>query len=95
MSQKKPLLSEFLKELKEFKHGVCLNKLITIFYNDWSLNPYDEDDYSERVSIKTAMLSKLNPKDYQSYRVMWYDQLLFNPNVIEICVKKIKENKDE
>ena len=41
------------------------------------------------------MLSKLNPKDYQSYRVMWYDQLLFSPNIIEICVKKIKENKDE
>lgn len=86
------LLSDFLQRLKE---TIYFDKLISIFYNDWSLNPYDEDDYSERVSIKTTMLSKLNPKNYQSYRVMWYDQLLFNPNVIEICVKKIKENEDE
>lgn len=92
MKQEKPLLSDFLQRLKETTYS---DKFISIFYNDWSLNPYDEDDYSERVSIKTEMLSKLNPKDYQSYRVMWYDQLLFNPNVIEICVKKIKENKDE
>ena len=90
-----PLLSEFLEELKVQCNGSNLNKYISIFYNDWSLNPYDEDDYSERVPIKTAMLSKLNPKDYQSYRVMWYDQLLFSPNIIEICVEKIKENKDE
>ena len=95
MSQKKPLLSDFLKELKVQYNGLNLNKYISIFYNDWSLNPYDEDDYSERVPIKSAMLSKLNPRDYQSYRVIWYDQLLFNPNVIEICVEKIKENKDE
>ena len=95
MSRKKPLLSELLEELKELRHGVYLNKHIEIFYNDWSLNPDDEDDYSERVPIKSAMLSKLNPKDYQSYRVIWYYQLIFNPNVIEICVEKIKENKDE
>ena len=63
MRQKKPLLSELLEELKENKEGVFLNKTISIFYNDWSLNPYDEDDYSDRVPIKTAMLSTLNPKD--------------------------------
>ena len=95
MSRKKPLLSDLLEELKELRHGVCLNKLITIFYDDRSLNPNDKDGYSERVPIKTAMLSKLNPKDYQSYRVVWYYQLIFNPNAIEIYVKKIKENKDE
>ena len=95
MNEEKPLLSDFLEELKTYQEGAFLDKTISIFYNDWSLNPYDEDDYSERVPIKTAMLSQLNPKDYQSYRVMWYDQLLFRPNVIEICVKKIKENKDE
>ena len=95
MSRKNPLLSELLEELKELRHGVCLNKLITIFYDDRSLNPDDEDDYSEKIPIKTAMLSKLNPKDYQSYRVVWYYQLIFNPNAIEIYVKKIKENKDE
>lgn len=95
MSQKKPLLSKLLEELKEFRHGVCLNKHISIFYNDWSLNPNEEDDYSERVSIKSATLRELNPEDYKSYRVMWYDRLMFNPNVIEICVEKIKENKSE
>lgn len=95
MSRKTPLLSELLEELKELRHGVCLNKTISIFYNDWSLNPYDEDDYSERVPIKTAKLRDLNSEKFKSYRVMWYDQLLFNPNIIEICVKKIKENKDE
>lgn len=92
MNQENPLLSDFLQELKETTY---FDKLISIFYIDWSLNPYDEDDYSERVSIKTAMLSKLNPKDYQSYRVMWYDQPLFYPNVIEICVRKFKEDKNE
>ena len=95
MQDEHPLLSDYLEELKTFKDGVFLDRTISIFLNDWSLNPDFEDDYSERVSIKTAMLSKLNPKDYQSYRVMWYDQPLFYPNVIEICVRKFKEDKNE
>ena len=84
-----PLLSDFLEELKVQCNGSNLNKYISIFYNDWSLNPYDEDDYSERVSIETAMLSKLNPKDYQSYRVEWCDLSVCDPNFVEICVRKI------
>lgn len=86
------LLSDFLQRLKETTY---FDKLISIFYNDWSLNPYDDDDYSERVGIKTAMLSKINPNEFQSYKVLWYDQCIFNPDIIEICVKKIKEDKDE
>ena len=85
------LLSDFLQRLKETTY---FDKLISIFYNDWSLNPYD-DDYSERIGIKTAMLSKINPNEFQSYRVLWYDQYIFNPGIIEICVKKFKEDKDE
>lgn len=92
MNQEKPLLSDFLQRLKETTY---FDKFIAIFYNDWSLNPYDDDDYSERVGIKTAMLSKINPKEFQNYEVLWYDQYIFNPNIIEICVKKIKEDKDE
>lgn len=92
MNQEKPLLSDFLQRLKE---TTPFDKFIAIFYNDWSLNPYDDDDYSERVGIKTAMLSKINPNEFQSYRVLWYDQYIFNPGIIEICVKKIKEDKDE
>ena len=84
-----PLLSDFLEELKVQSNGSNLNKYISIFYNDWSLNPYDEDDYSERVSIETAMLSNLNPKDYQSYRVEWCDLSVCDPNFVEICVRKI------
>ena len=84
-----PLLSDFLEELKVQCNGSNLNKYISIFYNDWSLNPYDEDDYSERVSIETAMLSNLNPKDYQSYRVEWCDLSVCDPNFVEICVRKI------
>ena len=87
MSRKKPVLSELLEELKELRHGVCLNKLITIFY--------DEDDYSERVPIKTAKLRDLNSEEFKSYKVVHYYQLIFNPNVIEIYVEKIKENKDK
>ena len=86
------LLSDFLQRLKETTY---FDKLISIFYNDWSLNPYDEDDYSERIGIKTAMLSKLNPNEFQSYKVLWYDQYIFNPGIIEICVRKFKEDKDE
>lgn len=92
MNQEKPLLSDFLQRLKETTY---FDKFIAIFYNDWSLNPYDDDDYSERVVIKTAMLSKINPNKFQSYKVLWYDQYIFNPGIIEICVKKIKEDKDE
>lgn len=92
MNQEKPLLSDFLQRLKETTY---FDKLISIFYNDWSLNPYDEDDYSERIGIKTTMLSKINPNEFQSYRVLWYDQYIFNPGIIEICVKKFKEDKDE
>lgn len=87
------LLSDFLQRLKETTY---FDKLISIFYNDWSLNPYDDDDYSERIGIKTAMLSKINPNEFQSYKVLWYDQYIFNPGIIEICVKKkFKENKNE
>ena len=91
MSQEKPLLSDFLKELKTFKEGAFLDKTLSIFYNDWSLNPDYEDDYSERIGIKTTMLSKINPNEFQSYKVLWYDQYIFNPNIIEICVRKFKE----
>lgn len=80
------LLSDFLQRLKETTY---FDKFIAIFYNDWSLNPYDDDDYSERVVIKTAMLSKINPNEFQSYKVLWYDRYIFNPGIIEICVKKI------
>ena len=92
MNQEKPLLSDFLQRLKETTY---FDKLISIFYNDWSLNPDYEDDYSERIGIKTAMLSKINPNEFQSYKVLWYDQYIFNPGIIEICVKKFKEDKDE
>lgn len=91
MSQEKPLLSAFLEELKTFKEGALLDKTVSIFYNDWSLNPDYEDDYSERIGIKTTMLSKINPNEFQSYKVLWYDQYIFNPNIIEICVRKFKE----
>ena len=95
MSQEKPLLSDFLEELKTFKEGAFLDKTVSIFYNDWSLNPDYEDDYSERIGIKTTMLSKINPNEFQSYKVLWYDQYIFNPNIIEICVRKFKEIWDE
>lgn len=91
MSQEKSLLSDFLEELKTFKEGALLDKTVSIFYNDWSLNPDYEDDYSERIGIKTTMLSKINPNEFQSYKVLWYDQYIFNPNIIEICVRKFKE----
>ena len=77
MSNEHPLLSNFLEELKVQYNGSNLNKYISIFYNDWSLNPDYEDDYSERIWIKTAMLSKINPNEFQSYRVLWYDQVHF------------------
>lgn len=89
MSQEKPLLSDFLEELKTFKEGAFSDKTISIFYNNWSLNPDSEDDYSERVSIETAKLRDLNPKEYKSYRVTWWDQSVFIPNFVDICVKRI------
>ena len=58
MSKEYPLLSDFLEELKVQYNGSNLNKYISIFYNDWSLNPYDEDDYSERINIKGDVLKK-------------------------------------
>ena len=90
MNNKHPLLSNFLEELKVQCNGSNLNKYISIFYNDWSLNPYDEDDYSERVSIKGDVLKNINSKEFQNYKVLWYDQYVFDPNFIEICVKRYK-----
>ena len=87
MSQEKPLLSDFLEELKTFKEGAFLDKTIWIFYNDWSLNPYYEDDYSERVDIEIAKLRDLNSKEYKSYRVAWWDQSVYVSNLVQICVK--------
>lgn len=90
MNNEHPLLSDFLEELKVQYNGSNLNKYISIFYNDWSLNPYDEDDYSERVRIKGDVLKNINSKEFQNYEVLWYDQSVFNPNFIEICVKEIE-----
>lgn len=56
MKEKHPLLSDFIEELKVQYNGSNSNKHIAIFYNDWSLNPYDDDDYSERVQIKGDVL---------------------------------------
>ena len=89
MNKEKPLLSDFLEELKIFKEGAFLDKIISIFYNDWSLNPDYEDDYSERVTLIDAKLKNINPKEYQSYRVMWWDQSLLVPKFVDICVKRI------
>lgn len=89
MSQEKPLLSDFLEELKVYKEGAFLDKVISIFYNDWSLNPDYEDDYSERVSIKTAKLRDLNSEEFKSYRVEWWDQSVYVSNLVQICVKRI------
>ena len=92
MNEENPLLSDFLEELKTYKEGALLDKTISIFYNDWSLNPYDEDDYSERVGIEGDVLKNINSKEFKNYEVLWYDQSVFNPNFIEICVKEIKWN---
>ena len=89
MNKENPLLSDFLEELKAYKEGVFLNKTVSIFYNDWSLNPDFEDDYSERVFITMAKLKSLNPKEYKSYRVVWWDQSIYVPNFVEICVTRI------
>ena len=87
MNNEHPLLSDFIEELKVQNNGSNLNKHIAIFYNDWSLNPYDDDDYSERVQIKGDVLKNINSKEFQNYKVLWYDQYIFNPNFIEICVE--------
>ena len=89
MNEEKPLLSDFLEELKTYKEGAFLDKTISIFYNDWSLNPYDEDDYSERVNIINIKLKDIKPKDYKAYTVMWWDQSRFLSNFVDICVKRI------
>ena len=89
MNNKHPLLSNFLEELKVQYNGSNLNKYISIFYNDWSLNPDFEDDYSERVSIETAKLRNLNSEKFKSYRVEWRDLSAYNPNFVDICVRKI------
>lgn len=86
MNEEKPLLSDFLEELKVYKEGAFLDKTISIFYNDWSLNPYGEDDYSERVTITTAKLKDLNSQEFKSYRVEWWDLSPYNPYFVEICV---------
>ena len=89
MNKEKPLLSDFLEELKVYKEGAFLDKTISIFYNDWSLNPDYEDDYSERVSIETAKLRDLNSEKFKLYRVEWCDLSVCDPNFVEICVRKI------
>ena len=88
MQDNHQLLSDFLEELKVQNNGSNLNKYISIFYNDWSLNPYDEDDYSERVNIINIKLKDIKPKDYKAYIVMWWDQSRFLSNFLEICVKR-------
>lgn len=95
MTEENPSLYDFLEELKVQNNGANLNKHIAIFYNDWSLNPFDEDDYSERVQIKGALLKDINSKEFQNYEVLWYDQCVFNPNFVEICVKEIKLTDSE
>ena len=82
------ILSDFLEELKVYKKGAFLDKTISIFYNDWSLNPDYEDDYSERVSIETAKLKDIDTKEFKSYKVAWWDQSHIVSNFVEICVKK-------
>ena len=93
MNEEKPLLSDFLEELKAYKEGVFLDKTISIFYNDWSLNPYYDDDYSERVTITITKLKNLNPKEYKSYRVAWWDPSIYVSNFVEICVKRINNER--
>lgn len=88
MNEEEQLLSDFLEELKTYKEGAFMDKIISIFYNDWSLNPDYEDDYSERVSIETAKLRDLNSEKFKSYKVLDSWQSTFNPNFVEICVEE-------
>ena len=79
MSRKKPVLSEVLEGLKKYKNGVLLNKLITIIYAD-------ED--SERV-LKSAKLRDLTLNSKcNTYKVLHYYQMIFNPDVIKIWVSR-------
>ena len=89
MQGEHPLLSDYLEELKTFKDGVFLDRTISIFYNDWLLNPDYEDDYSERVHINTAKLKDIDTKRYTLYKVLDSYQSTFDPNFVEICVRKI------
>lgn len=93
MSKEKPLLSDFLEELKAYKEGAFLDKTISIFYNDWSLNPYFEDDYSERVFITMAKLKDIKPEEFKAYRVAWWDQSIYVSNFVEICVQRINDER--
>ena len=79
MSRKIKLLDKVLEELKTYKKGLLLNKTVSI---------YNEDDYSE-VSMK--LLKDLNSKEYKAYKVIHYYQKIFNPQIIEIYVEKIKD----
>ena len=88
MQEENPLLSDFLEELKKLNDGVFLDKTISIFYNDWSLNPYEEDDYSERVDIETAKLRDIDTTKFKSYKVLDSYQNTFDPNFVEICVEE-------
>lgn len=92
MNEENPLLSDFLEELKTYKEGAFLDKTISIFYNDWSLNPDYEDDYSERVDILTIKLKDIKPEEFKAYTVMWWDQSRYVSDFVEICVKK--KNRD-
>lgn len=89
MNEENPPLSDFLEELKTYKNGAFLDKTVSIFYNDWSLNPDYEDDYSERVSIETAKLKDIDPKKYKPHQVVWWwDLSMYVSNFVEICVNK-------
>ena len=79
--RKKPLLSNVLEELKEYKEGALLDKTILI---------YDEDDNSE---IETSELRSLSSEKFKSFKVIHYYQLIFNPSIIEIYVEKIKNSE--
>ena len=76
MSRKKPSLSEVLEYLKLRHNGDCLNKTIKIFGT--------EDNESE-VLLKSAKLRDFCA-DYQ-YKVTFWYQESFNPDVIDIWVK--------
>ena len=91
MNQEKPLLSDFLEELKAYNNGSLLHKTISIYCNDWSLNPHFNGDYSERILITTLKLKAINSKEYQSYRVLWYEESVYAPNFIQILVKENEE----
>ena len=79
MGRKKKLLSKVLEELKGYKEGALLNKLITIIYAD-------ED--SERV-LKSAKLRDLTLNSKcNTYKVLHYYQMIFNPDVIKIWVSE-------